>query len=852
MPAEAPFESHIPPYSQIRVDHFTKTTYTPAWINLLSHIHSDHIQGLAASSFCSQIVCSEDSKRMLLLVESTDDRINYDRGLIPHKKRTFATLKSHGKNRRDLLLGIPLDTPTKLDIGPSEIATITLLDANHCPGAVMFLIEGRRGAVLHTGDIRAESSMVARLAKSPHLAPYLQGLRSQPSSKQLECIYLDTASMLGTQVVPSKAEAIDGLLELIDLYPQDVQFYINAWTWGYEDIFLGIKAHFNSKIHVDRYKYSVLCSLNNYTPSPSVTSESRPSFKDILTCDASTTRFHACERFNRCSAVKIEVPQSTKRKTHRASIIYNEPTRRVVYINPSAMAEDAWKTYVAEIAGQLRGGQFVDTLRVPLSRHSTLVELQSFVARLRPRNIFPNTLIPYLDGLDWACLPGIFADCLSLDGYETLRKSTLDGLRDRFPGIDLSQRGMELRAKQALRKIGRPDSDHDNAIGCTGDEWKEEQAGRLRRTQDHIKRFLPWLFGRQDAPPSEPGRGITPEVNLEQTPVSIAEPEELCATCAHCPTCGPRWQRDSSGAASTDQIIGSTLESSANTTSPSGTGANRAIFRQQIGQTNSPPLANTSLYTQYTKESPIRPSNDSIVERPNKKPRLERNRIVPHGSSSYTISPASLLTSRQTLNPAAPVAPRQRGKEPDRSPTLPRQQSSSYSHELSDDNPNAEQFDSSRTVPNRGTKTGATIPQSPAVQPDPVAPMREGCHNPSGNIQSPKPINPLLHTSPESSSRHSSVTRQSVPLDDSDRREQRRLSKLKERQIRNQLARLPPEFSQSLAATKSVTQTRPTIPDPNSGSTRNALVQRMQSGDLGPLDLDLGCVKSQSQGKGVS
>ncbi|KAG9081737.1 hypothetical protein FS749_007434, partial [Ceratobasidium sp. UAMH 11750] len=136
MPAEAPFESHIPPYSQIRVDHFTKTTYTPAWINLLSHIHSDHIQGLAASSFCSQIVCSEDSKRMLLLVESTDDRINYDRGLIPHKKRTFATLKSHGKNRRDLLLGIPLDTPTKLDIGPSEIATITLLDANHCPGAV--------------------------------------------------------------------------------------------------------------------------------------------------------------------------------------------------------------------------------------------------------------------------------------------------------------------------------------------------------------------------------------------------------------------------------------------------------------------------------------------------------------------------------------------------------------------------------------------------------------------------------------------------------------------------------------------------------------------------------------------
>jgi hypothetical protein len=43
---------------------------------------------------------------MLLLVESTDDRINYDRGLITHKKRTFAALKSDGKNRRDLLVRV--------------------------------------------------------------------------------------------------------------------------------------------------------------------------------------------------------------------------------------------------------------------------------------------------------------------------------------------------------------------------------------------------------------------------------------------------------------------------------------------------------------------------------------------------------------------------------------------------------------------------------------------------------------------------------------------------------------------------------------------------------------------------
>lgn len=104
MPAGAPFESHIPPYDQIRVDSFTGTTYRPAWINLLSHIHSDHTQGLSAPTFSSRVVCSEDSKKMLLLVESVDDRINYDKGIITYKKRTFAALKRDGRNHRDLLV----------------------------------------------------------------------------------------------------------------------------------------------------------------------------------------------------------------------------------------------------------------------------------------------------------------------------------------------------------------------------------------------------------------------------------------------------------------------------------------------------------------------------------------------------------------------------------------------------------------------------------------------------------------------------------------------------------------------------------------------------------------------------
>ena len=115
--------------------------------------------------------------------------------------------------------------------------TITLIDANHCPGSVMFvlcpsfaclkrliptryLIEGPRGTVLHTGDLRAEpwflSSMQRNHFLQPYLAPSSEDLRilvarregTHPEAtglvKTLEAIYLDTACLLSPIVVPTK------------------------------------------------------------------------------------------------------------------------------------------------------------------------------------------------------------------------------------------------------------------------------------------------------------------------------------------------------------------------------------------------------------------------------------------------------------------------------------------------------------------------------------------------------------------------------------------------------------------------------------------------------------------------
>ncbi|KJA22760.1 hypothetical protein HYPSUDRAFT_87152 [Hypholoma sublateritium FD-334 SS-4] len=428
MPPGTPYGSFVAPY-RIRVDDFTTLTSesneTPL-LHLLTHTHSDHINGLSAKSFGYKVYCSYDAKVMILKHEVYGERELHTLELRTEKIRTYSHLKVdplqdtdgrlYFKGARDLLHPLPLNAPTEVVLDGNESVTLTLLDANHCPGAVMFLIEGSRGAVLHTGDFRGEPWFLDSLTRNPFLRKYIspEGAVSFTDgvSRTLEAIYLDTASVLSTSRPPTKKSATVGLVELMKLFPDSIYFFLNCWTWGYEDVLKDVATAFQSKIHVDRYKHSIYQSSSDTF------------LAHITTLDSASTRFHACERFNRCPFVAVEDDPGHTNTT-------SSKGKRVVYVNPVNMDSDKWGEYLETTKARLQSGEKINNLvkcsrfpsnllslnanfsqLVPLSRHSTLPELKEFVTLFRPKRVVPNTLDLRLKNLDWACLDRMFAPCL--------------------------------------------------------------------------------------------------------------------------------------------------------------------------------------------------------------------------------------------------------------------------------------------------------------------------------------------------------------------------------------------------------------------------------------------------------
>ncbi|KAK5113961.1 hypothetical protein LTR62_003084 [Meristemomyces frigidus] len=253
------FDGIVKEFPDIRIDYFRAGNERPPIANFLSHVHSDHLAGLESCKSVF-IYCSPATREVLLRLEKYPHRMNFAKKVLETRKQTYSHL-------RKLLKPIPLDTPTTIELSPGNSIRVTLFDANHCIGAVCFLIEGNGKTILYTGDVRSESWWVNWLCRHPLLIPYVPSTGSaQIPVKCLDCVYLDTTFAVNDDMYkyfPPKAEGLSELLRAVSRYPKGTLFYFDSWTFGYEDVWQALSAYLDTQIHVDEYRYKLYLALAN-------------------------------------------------------------------------------------------------------------------------------------------------------------------------------------------------------------------------------------------------------------------------------------------------------------------------------------------------------------------------------------------------------------------------------------------------------------------------------------------------------------------------------------------------------------------------------------------------------------
>ncbi|GAB7351741.1 hypothetical protein MBLNU459_g2325t2 [Dothideomycetes sp. NU459] len=236
------FNGIVKEFPNIRIDNFTANPNAPPPFNqpplacFLSHVHSDHLRGLESRAFRSPFVyCTAATREVLLRLEKYPHRMNFAKGILESRRQTYRHLKT-------LLKPIPLESPTVIKLSGNSSIQVTLYDANHCVGSCMFLIEGDGKAILYTGDVRSELWW------------------------RLDMIYLDTTFAFGDALdmkFPPKRDGLSALLHQVEQYDPSTLFYLDAWTFGYEEVWLALATKLNTRVHLDRYRYRLYCSVQD-------------------------------------------------------------------------------------------------------------------------------------------------------------------------------------------------------------------------------------------------------------------------------------------------------------------------------------------------------------------------------------------------------------------------------------------------------------------------------------------------------------------------------------------------------------------------------------------------------------
>lgn len=242
--------------------------------------------------------------------------------------------------------------------------TVTLIDANHCPGSVMFFFEGYFGRILYTGDFRFTEDMITG-------SPFCDII-----SKPIDALYMDNTYCSPKCVFPPRDAAQREILSTIEAHPKE-KIVIGLRNFGKENLLMAIASHFGTVIKVSEERYKTLELLS------------------------------AHEQFSITdSNCRIEVVPMMQ-VTQQNMDAWNSE-RPTIAILPTA---------IFTALGFLPFHGQRDTIVVPYSDHCSYAELHRFVAAVRPKSVIPIVRGGIRDPLTSSLLDRTSVECF-LEYYD--------------------------------------------------------------------------------------------------------------------------------------------------------------------------------------------------------------------------------------------------------------------------------------------------------------------------------------------------------------------------------------------------------------------------------------------------
>ena len=283
----------------------------------LSHFHYDHYGGMT-KRWNEPVICSEITSRLILLKIRMDQKY---------------------------LTVIPMNQPKVI-----ADVEVTLLDANHCPGSVMFLFKLKNGkTILHTGDFRA----CAKMEEYPELL-----------NTTVDSLYLDTTYCKPEYDFPCQSSVISTSISVTKRhllnYPKTL-ICVGSYTIGKERIFTALAEDIDAKIWGSTEKKRVLNCICN------------PIIESRLVPNGQDAQIHVVEMWK--VKKKDALLEHLSKHSNFSSVIGIIPTGWTHEKGSDSSDLSAMK--VKKVGPQ------VFQLSVPYSEHSSYGEMRRFVKFLR-------------------------------------------------------------------------------------------------------------------------------------------------------------------------------------------------------------------------------------------------------------------------------------------------------------------------------------------------------------------------------------------------------------------------------------------------------------------------------------